>query len=192
MRSNKGQGGSRDGMDQHDHPGHPAWRHLRAVRDRAVAVVRHHAACQHRARRSDRALGLCGFGCRPGHRTRSVLLPDHRRAGDVPGRLRLAARPAQSNAERRPAAAAAGQLRHFDHHPERVAAGVRRLHASPAGRRDRDRKPAIPGRHHDRRLPARGVRRGAARARAACSFCFIKPASAARFAPCQTTPTPPS
>src|ERR1700753_818142 len=46
-----------------------------------------------------------------------------------------------------------------------LAPGIRRLHAPSAGRRDRDRKPAIPGWHHHRRLPAPGLRRGAARAR---------------------------
>ena len=40
----------------------------------------------------------------------------------------LAARAAESDAEWRTVAAAAGHLRHFDHHPERAAAGLRRLH----------------------------------------------------------------
>ena len=83
-----------------------------------------------------------------GHRARSDLQPRHRRAGDVRARLRAAARAVESDAERRAAAAAARHLRHFGHHPERAAAGFRRLHPSPAGGRDRDREPATARRHH--------------------------------------------
>ena len=90
--------GSSDAVAQHPHSGQPARRHLCAVRDRPVAVVRHHAAGQHRPRRSDRALGLCRLVVGSGHRTRSDLEPRHRRAGDVRARLRPAARPAESNA----------------------------------------------------------------------------------------------
>ena len=43
--------------------------------------------------------------------------------------------------------------------------GLRRLHRTAPGRRDRDREPATSRRHHDRRLSAGGLRRGAARAR---------------------------
>ena len=50
-------------------------------------------------------------------------------------RLRAAARPAQSHARRGPAAAAAGDLRPVDHHPERAARAVHRRQPQAAGRR---------------------------------------------------------
>ena len=57
-------------------------------------------------------------------------------------RLRAAARAVESDAQRRTVAAASRHLRHFDHHPERPVAGLRRLRPSASGRRDRDREPA--------------------------------------------------
>ena len=50
----------------------------------------------------------------------------------------------------------------------------------------------LAGRHLGRGLSAAGVCGGGRWRSAACSFCSIAPASAARFAPPPTTPTPPS
>src|SRR5580704_18049140 len=147
-------------MAQHYHPRQSARRHLRAVRHRAVDVVRHHAAGQHRPWRLHRALGLYGAGGHPGHRARSDLEPRHRRAGDVRRRLRHPARLIESHAQRRTVAAAARHLRHFCDHPERPVAGLWRLYAAAARRRHRDRERADSRRHLDRRLSAGGVRRG--------------------------------
>ena len=106
--------------------------------------------------------------------------------------LCVAARPVESHAEWRAAAAAAGDLRHLGDHPERTAAGLRRLHPPPATGRDRDREPAAARWHLGRRLSAAGFRGGGARRSAACNFCSTARRSAARFAPPPTMPTPPS
>ena len=55
-------------LAQHHHSRRAARRPLCAVRHRAVDVVRHHAARQHRAWRPHRALGLCRAGGHARHR----------------------------------------------------------------------------------------------------------------------------
>ena len=146
-------------------PGQSARRNLCLVRDRPVAVVRHHAAGQYRAWRSDRAFRLCRDGRRPRYRPRPDHLPRDCRAADVCARLRDAAGTVESDPERRAAAAAARNLRHFDHHSERAVAGLWRLYPPAPGRRDRNCERATSRRHLDRRLSADGLRRGRARAR---------------------------
>ena len=176
-----------DGMAQRHPAGRADRRALRHVRRRPVADLRRHAAGQHRAWRPDRAGGLCSADGDAGARRRSAHLAAAGDADHGGDRLRAATRAAQSHARRRPAAAAAGDLRPLHHHPERAAGTVHRRQPQAAG--GRDRNPNLPGDagRLGRRAAAHPIRRRGGRDRRRCRRCSTAPRSAAPSAPPPTT-----
>ena len=134
-------------LARHDHSRRPARRPLRAVRGRPVADLRHHAAGQSRPWRSDRAGGVRdpGAGEHGSASIRSLA-----RAACACRRCSRSASPCSmccSTARwARPPAAAAGDVRAVDHHPERAAARCSPPTAGGCG--------SAPSRPHRSRLAA--------------------------------------
>src|SRR5262252_3918689 len=157
-------------MGQHHYPRRADRRALRHVRRRACPDLRRDAARQHCPRRSDRARRLHRADDDRHARPQPVARHHDRGADHGDDRLRHSARAAQPHARRRRAAAAAGDLRAFRHHPERAARSLHRRQPPAQRRRDRGRELSAHGRRVDRRASSAAIRRRHCRHRRAATF----------------------
>src|SRR5499427_7785530 len=157
-------------MGQHHYPRRADRRALRHVRRRACPDLRRDAARQHCPRRSDRARRLHRADDDRHARPQPVARHHDRGADHGGDRLRPSARAAQPHARRRRAAAAAGDLRAFRHHPERAARALHRRQPPAQSRRDRGRELSAHGRRVDRRASSAAIRRRHCRHRRAATF----------------------
>src|SRR6266436_5921031 len=157
-------------MGQHHHPRRADRRALRHVRRRPLPDLRRDAARQHRPRRSDRARRLYRADDDRHARPQPAARPHDRGADHGGDRLWPSARAAQPHARRRCAAAAAGDVWAFRHHPERAARALHRRQPAPQRRRNRGRELSTDGRRVDRRASSAAIRRRHCRHRRAATL----------------------